>query len=108
MCIQQNTHHHILNSKSEYNRCSIPRLSTRLGDNEYKKYEKGLEEEREKEEIMEKRIREMRKMRNKNRKTKSQQTNPAQNGEKLAQKLLQEHAQAGLANKLSKKIWHPT
>ena len=54
MCIQQNTHHHILNSKSEYNRCSIPRLSTRLGDNEYKKYEKGLEEEKEKEEIMKK------------------------------------------------------
>ena len=51
---EQNIHHHILNSKSEYNRLSIPRLSTRLGDKEYKKYEKGLEEEKEKEEIMEK------------------------------------------------------
>ena len=54
MCIQQNTHHHILNSKSEDSRCSIIRLSTRLGDKEYKKYEKGLEEEKEKEEIMKK------------------------------------------------------
>ena len=38
--IQQNRHHHILNSRMEYNRCSIPRLSTRLGDREYKQYEK--------------------------------------------------------------------
>jgi hypothetical protein len=86
VCIQQNTHHHILNSRSEYNRCSIPRLSTRLGDKEYKKYEKGLEEEKEKEEMMEKRIREMRKMRNKNRKPRSQQTNPAPKRRKTGQK----------------------
>ena len=41
--IQQNTNHHILNSRSEYNRCSLPRLSTRLGDKEYKKYEQEQE-----------------------------------------------------------------
>ena len=39
--IQQHRNHHILNSRTEYNRCSIPRLSTRLGDKEFKKYEKG-------------------------------------------------------------------
>ena len=40
VCIQQNTKHNLLNSRSEYNRCSLPRLSTRLGDKEFKKYEK--------------------------------------------------------------------
>ena len=76
VCIQQNTHHNILNSRSEYNRCSLPRLSTRLGDKEYKKYEKELEEEVRKEETLENRIREMRKNRNRNRRTRHQQTQP--------------------------------
>ena len=30
-------HHNILNSRSEYNRCSLPRLSTQLGDAQIKK-----------------------------------------------------------------------
>ena len=29
VCIQQNNHHNILNSRSEYNCCSVPRVSTR-------------------------------------------------------------------------------
>jgi hypothetical protein len=74
--IQQNISHNILNSKSEYNRCSLPRLSTRLGDKEYKKYEQEQELARMKEEYLEMRIREMRKARNKNRKPRTQQTNP--------------------------------
>ena len=77
VCIQQNTNHNILNSRSEYNRCSLPRLSTRLGDKEYKKYEKELEEEVRKEETLENRIREMRKNRNKNRRSRHQQTQPS-------------------------------
>ena len=68
VCIQQNTHHHLLNSRSEYNRCSLPRLSTKLGDSDFKKYEKELEEAKKKEEGLEARIRSMRKMRNKIRK----------------------------------------
>ena len=32
--IQQSTKHNILNSRSEYNRCSLQRLSTRLGEKE--------------------------------------------------------------------------
>ena len=76
MCIQQNTSHNLLNSRSEYNRCSLPRLSTRLGDKEFKKYERVLEEAKMKEEDLERRIREMRKTRNRNRKTRSQLTNP--------------------------------
>ena len=30
--------HIVLNSRSEYNRCSLPRLSTQIGDKEYKKF----------------------------------------------------------------------
>ena len=73
-----------MNSRSEYNRCSVPRLSTRLGDKEYKKYEKKLEEEKLKEEALEKRIREMRKYRNKNRKTRTQPTNPLAKRRKMS------------------------
>ena len=36
--------HHIMNSRSEYNRCSLPRLTTRLGLKEYDK-EKSREVE---------------------------------------------------------------
>ena len=38
--------HEIMNSKSEYSRCSIPRLTTKLGDKEYRK---GRDEEVERE-----------------------------------------------------------
>jgi hypothetical protein len=76
VCIQQNTHHNLLNSRSEYNRCSLPRLSTRLGDSDYKKFEKDLEEVKKKEEALEQRIRDMRKTRNKARRPRSQKTNP--------------------------------
>ena len=75
--IQQNTNtHHILNSRSEYNRCSLPRLSTRLGDSDFKKYEKELEIAKKKEEGLEHQIRNMRKARNKLRRTRSQKTVP--------------------------------
>ena len=44
--IQANRAHHLLNSKSEYNRCALPRLGTRLGERETK--EKGQAETEEK------------------------------------------------------------
>ena len=63
--IQKERHdHNILNSKTEYNRCSLPRLTTQLGEQELKKYAKELEKE---EDLVEKKIREMRKDRNKKR-----------------------------------------
>ena len=75
--IQQFRDHNILNSRSEYNRCSIPRLSTRLGDREFKLYEKEIEKEKEKEEALARRIKEMRKARNKQRKPRNQESEPA-------------------------------
>ena len=45
--------HEIMNSKSEYSRCSIPRLTTKLGDKEYRKGRNDeLEKEREEERII--------------------------------------------------------
>ena len=63
--IQKERHHHLLNSRSEFNRCAIPRLSTKIGD--YKKYEKEIEIEREKDEQLEEKIRNMRKERSRGR-----------------------------------------
>ena len=47
--IQNNTEHHILNSKSEYNRCALPRLSAKLGEQTLEKLENENREEKEKE-----------------------------------------------------------
>ena len=47
--IQEERGHHILNSKSEYNRCSLPRLSAKLGERDWKTREKEGEDEKEKE-----------------------------------------------------------
>ena len=57
--------HHLLNSRSEYNRCSLPRLCTQVGDGEYNKVSKELEIEKKEEEKLEYKIRMLRKERNK-------------------------------------------
>ena len=57
--------HHLLNSRSEYNRCSLPRLCTQIGEGEYKEYSKELELEKKEEEKLEAKIRALRKERNK-------------------------------------------
>ena len=59
--------HHILNSRAEYNRCSLPRLSTQLGDSQYKQYSSELELEQKTDAELDKKIRELRKIRNKER-----------------------------------------
>ena len=58
--IQENRHHHLLNSRSEYNRCAVPRLMCKLGDGAYKQYEKETEKEIAKEEDLMSKIRQMR------------------------------------------------
>ena len=59
--------HELMNSKSEYNRCSLPRLSTKMGETEYKEYNQSLEQEKLEEEALEKQIRNLRKTQNKTR-----------------------------------------
>ena len=65
--IQANRGHNILNSRSEYNRCALPRLGTKLGERETK--EKEVEEEERKEQELEERIRNLRKERQRKRRT---------------------------------------
>jgi hypothetical protein len=43
--IQNNRHHHILNSKSEYNRSSIPRLGVRMGGKAYRNSQEREDEQ---------------------------------------------------------------
>ena len=47
--IQNNTGHELLNSKSEYNRCALPRLTAKLGELSIDDIEKKRKEEKEKE-----------------------------------------------------------
>ena len=44
--IQENIAHNFLNSKAEYTICAIPRLTSKLGDQAYKRWEKEDGEER--------------------------------------------------------------
>ena len=57
---QEKNTHHILNSKAEYNRCSLPRLSTKLGNKELQDLEKELAVEKQEQETLESKIRELR------------------------------------------------
>ena len=63
--IQKERHHHLLNSKAEYNRSAVPRLTTKIGEKQYKKWEKEAEKDIEKHEELEEKIRNMSKQRNK-------------------------------------------
>ena len=66
--IQQELHkHNILNSKSEYNRCALPRLTTKIGDKEFNEWRREKLEEKQKDEELESKIRDMRRTRNKQR-----------------------------------------
>ena len=67
--IQENREsHNILNSKSEYNRCSLPRLTTKMGEKELREWEKNRElskkEEKEQEEEIKRKIYIIRRERN--------------------------------------------
>ena len=65
---QERVSHNLLNSKSEYNSCALPRLETRMGEGnmmkEMKLLEREMEIEREQEEDLKDRIRVIRKSRN--------------------------------------------
>ena len=69
----QKKEHFILNSKSEYNRCALPRLTARMGEESYGKMEKEKREEKEAEKQLEQKIKEMRTKRNLEKKKESMQ-----------------------------------
>ena len=64
---QESSAHNILNSKSEYNRCALPRVTTKLGEEEFEEWRKEKLEEKKKEDDLERRIRILRKERNRGR-----------------------------------------
>ena len=59
--------HHILNSRSEYNRCALPRLTAKLGDDTYDKIDKIKKDEKKAEVELERKIRDMKIRNNKER-----------------------------------------
>ena len=65
--IQENRHHFLLNSRSEFNRCAVPRLMCKLGDKNLKKYEQDVDRDMAREENQIEKIRELIKERNKKR-----------------------------------------
>ena len=65
--IQNRRDHHVLNSRSEFNRCAIPRLVSKLGEKELKEWRDKDKEQQANEEKVEEQIRMLRKDRNKDR-----------------------------------------
>ena len=57
--IRNNSNHHILNSKGEYNRCALPRLGLKMGTREYSKAKYKGKKEEEKERNIEEKIRKL-------------------------------------------------
>ena len=62
--LQENVDHFLLNSKAEYNRCAIPRLTTKIGERLYERWQEDGREEKKKEAILEEKIRNLRRKRN--------------------------------------------
>jgi hypothetical protein len=81
--IQQERHHNLLNSKAEYNRSAVPRLTSKMGENQFKKWGEEEEKEKEKNEELENRIRVMRKERNKERRQPGMHCQPAEKRRKI-------------------------
>ena len=65
--IQDNRHHHLLNSRSEFNRCALPRMMCKLGDKTFKKNELEIETDMAREEMQVSKIRDLIKERNRQR-----------------------------------------
>ena len=55
----QKIEHLILNSRSEYNRCALPRLTAKIGEESFSKTEKQKKEEKESERQLEQKIRDI-------------------------------------------------
>ena len=80
--------HNLLNSRSEFNRCAVPRLMCELGDKTFKKHELEMKTDMTREEIQVSKIRDLIKERNRQRgqRHKTQQKAPAAKRRKLNDK----------------------
>ena len=57
---EERRQHETLNSNAEYNRGAVPRLMTKLGDKEYKKYGEEIRKEKAREDLLEEKIQRLR------------------------------------------------
>ena len=80
---EERNHHSLLNSRTEYNRCSLPRLCTQIGESEYKKHGDELESEKKLEERIEAKIRILRKEKNKARLHPTKEGGPSKKKRKI-------------------------
>ena len=81
--IQANRGHTILNSRSEYNRCALPRLGTKLGERETREKRQEVEEEERKEQELEERIRNLGKERQRKRGTDRKPNQPKRKKQRI-------------------------
>ena len=88
--IQQERGHNLLNSKAEYNRSAVPRLTIKIGEKQYKKWEKEVEKDKEKNEELEGKIRDLRKKRNKERRNPGRVEGPAMKRRKMENDMVEE------------------
>ena len=65
--IQENRDQHLMNNRAEFNRCAIPRLVSKLGEKEMKKWREEDKKMQEMEEKVEEEIRMLKKVRNRDR-----------------------------------------
>ena len=91
--IQKERDHHLLNSKAEYNRSAVPRLTTKIGEKQYKRWEKESEKDIEKNEELEEKIINLRKMINKGRRNPIQRDGPAGKRRKMSEGKYKEMSQ---------------
>jgi len=73
---EERKEHFIMNFKSEYNRCSLPRLSTKFGEQEIKDLVQQQELDKKDEELLDNKIPEMRKHLNKTRLNPTKESGP--------------------------------
>ena len=85
--IQANkTDHFILNSKSEYNRCALPRLTAKIGNYTLDELEEGKKKEKEEERKLTQKLRNLKMLKSKERReTPTNMTMPAEKKRKIDQ-----------------------
>ena len=91
--IQKARSQNILNNKSEYNRCALPRLTAKLGERDLQKWREEDKEELEKEASIEEKIRLRKKEKSKRRAEASRRMEPGQPKKKRMKRDVQEQPQ---------------
>ena len=73
--------HHILNSKSEYNRCALPRLTAKMGEENFKQMDKARQAEKLEERNLERKIADMKERRKRSKTQRGEKNQELQNNQ---------------------------